>query len=261
MSTDARPIAERIRAAAELLEEVVADRALLAEVSEEERNRFLRATGLIARPDANDRRRLQKATRRERRAERAQRAEEVLSQRGIRKLRQEPVFVTPMFAPAGFGSPYLLTEKSQVPTPDAHNCYICKRDYTELHHFYDQLCPPCAELNFAKRGETGRPHRPRRAAHRRAREDRLPGGDQAAARGRAPDRHHALPARLRGALRGGAGLRGVGAPAWRYSGWTCATRPASRRSAASSCRRTSGWTSSSTTPARRCAARPSSTAT
>jgi len=154
MPTDARPIAERIRAAAELLEEVVADRALLAEVSEEERNRFLRATGLVARPDATDRRRLQKATRRERRAERAQRAEEVLSQRGIRKLRQEPVFVTPMFAPAGFDQPYLLTEKSQVPTPDTHNCYICKRDYTELHHFYDQLCPPCAELNFAKRGET-----------------------------------------------------------------------------------------------------------
>jgi NAD(P)-dependent dehydrogenase (short-subunit alcohol dehydrogenase family) len=146
--------AARIRAATELLEAVVADRALLAEVSMEERNRFLRAAGLIARPDAADRRRLQKATRRERRAERAQRAEEVLSQRGIRKLRLEPVFVTPMFAPQGFDSPYLLTEKSEAATPDTHNCYICKRDYTELHHFYDQMCPPCAELNFAKRGET-----------------------------------------------------------------------------------------------------------
>jgi NAD(P)-dependent dehydrogenase (short-subunit alcohol dehydrogenase family) len=155
MSMDVRPqgAAERIRAATELLEAVVADRALLAEVSAEERTRFLRAAGQVARPDADHRRRLQKATRRERRAERAQRAEEVLSQRGIRKLRQEPVFVTPrLFAPEGFDSPYLLPEQTHV--TDAHNCYICKRDYTELHHFYDQLCPPCAELNFAKRTET-----------------------------------------------------------------------------------------------------------
>jgi NAD(P)-dependent dehydrogenase (short-subunit alcohol dehydrogenase family) len=34
------------------------------------------------------------------------------------------------------------------------NCYVCKRDYTELHHFYDQMCPSCAAFNYAKRTET-----------------------------------------------------------------------------------------------------------
>jgi NAD(P)-dependent dehydrogenase (short-subunit alcohol dehydrogenase family) len=34
------------------------------------------------------------------------------------------------------------------------NCYVCKRDFTELHPFYDQLCPECAAFNFAKRTET-----------------------------------------------------------------------------------------------------------
>jgi NAD(P)-dependent dehydrogenase (short-subunit alcohol dehydrogenase family) len=33
------------------------------------------------------------------------------------------------------------------------HCYVCKQPFHELHHFYDQLCPPCAELNFRKRGE------------------------------------------------------------------------------------------------------------
>jgi NAD(P)-dependent dehydrogenase (short-subunit alcohol dehydrogenase family) len=33
------------------------------------------------------------------------------------------------------------------------NCYVCKQDYSAIHHFYDQLCPRCAELNFAKRTE------------------------------------------------------------------------------------------------------------
>eukprot|EP00927_Polykrikos_kofoidii_P046352 TRINITY_DN40583_c0_g1_i1.p1 TRINITY_DN40583_c0_g1~~TRINITY_DN40583_c0_g1_i1.p1 ORF type:complete len:561 (+),score=106.89 TRINITY_DN40583_c0_g1_i1:21-1703(+) len=30
-------------------------------------------------------------------------------------------------------------------------CYVCHRRFTTLHHFYDRLCPPCAELNWQKR--------------------------------------------------------------------------------------------------------------
>ena len=37
----------------------------------------------------------------------------------------------------------------------ARRCYICKQAYQELHHFYDALCPGCAELNFSKRTATG----------------------------------------------------------------------------------------------------------
>ncbi len=43
--------------------------------------------------------------------------------------------------------------------PDFHeavepqNCYVCKQDYSQIHHFYDQLCPACAELNLRKRTE------------------------------------------------------------------------------------------------------------
>eukprot|EP00047_Mylnosiga_fluctuans_P003828 m.231173 g.231173 ORF g.231173 m.231173 type:complete len:655 (-) comp12175_c0_seq1:118-2082(-) len=33
-------------------------------------------------------------------------------------------------------------------------CYICKTKFTVLHFFYDQMCPPCAKLNFAKRMQT-----------------------------------------------------------------------------------------------------------
>eukprot|EP01135_Chromosphaera_perkinsii_P001821 Nk52_evm90s210 gene=Nk52_evmTU90s210 len=33
----------------------------------------------------------------------------------------------------------------------AKSCYICKTRFTKLHHFYDLLCPSCAELNYAKR--------------------------------------------------------------------------------------------------------------
>src|SRR4029078_5452086 len=33
------------------------------------------------------------------------------------------------------------------------HCYVCKEGYKEIHHFYDQLCPSCADLNFRKRTE------------------------------------------------------------------------------------------------------------
>jgi hypothetical protein len=34
------------------------------------------------------------------------------------------------------------------------SCYICKRRFYQLHHFYDQLCPECADLNWKKRNQT-----------------------------------------------------------------------------------------------------------
>jgi NAD(P)-dependent dehydrogenase (short-subunit alcohol dehydrogenase family) len=33
-------------------------------------------------------------------------------------------------------------------------CYVCKAHFRELHHFYDQMCPPCAALNWDKRRQT-----------------------------------------------------------------------------------------------------------
>jgi len=37
---------------------------------------------------------------------------------------------------------------------EPQHCYVCKQHYTSIHHFYDQLCAPCAELNYFKRTET-----------------------------------------------------------------------------------------------------------
>lgn len=31
------------------------------------------------------------------------------------------------------------------------SCYTCKGRFDKIHHFYDQMCPRCAELNFTKR--------------------------------------------------------------------------------------------------------------
>ncbi len=63
------------------------------------------------------------------------------------------MFNTPnVFAP-------VRPDPSEVDDPDhretvlPQNCYVCKRDYTAVHHFYDRLCSECGEFNFAKRTE------------------------------------------------------------------------------------------------------------
>jgi hypothetical protein len=77
----------RIGRATDILEEIVADRAILADVDVETRNRLLQAAGQVSRPDVIDRRRLLKVSKRKRKAERVRREETVLADTGIRKSR------------------------------------------------------------------------------------------------------------------------------------------------------------------------------
>jgi NAD(P)-dependent dehydrogenase (short-subunit alcohol dehydrogenase family) len=163
-SAPARPVAngkardavsvEQLWAAAELLETVAGNRALLAGLSLEERKRLLKAAGDIYCPDVRERRRLVKARSRRRKADKLQRAETVLAETGIRKLRREKVFTTPnVFPPGNFEQHEIAGDPDFREVVEPQNCYICKRDYSTIHHFYDQLCPSCAELNFRKRTE------------------------------------------------------------------------------------------------------------
>ena len=151
--TESNSLPERFRAAAELLEKIVADRSLLADIPEADRNRLLNAAGRVSRPDALGRRQLLKVVKRKKRAEKVERAESVLAATGIRALRRQPVFITsPNIYPPK--STELLTSGEPVPeTEEPRKCYVCKKEFSTVHHFYDRLCLTCAEENFAKRTE------------------------------------------------------------------------------------------------------------
>jgi NAD(P)-dependent dehydrogenase (short-subunit alcohol dehydrogenase family) len=146
-------IAGELRAATELLESVVRDRGLLGSLSIEERTRLLSAAADVFNPDVVQRRRFTKAQRKQERAARIDADESLLADTGIRVLRGKPVFTTPnVYPPKGFESSDEANDTQQ--TLEEQHCYVCKQPYRELHPFYDQLCPPCAEFNFAKRSET-----------------------------------------------------------------------------------------------------------
>jgi len=148
-------LAAQLKAAAGILEKAVANRALLAGLPEKERMRLLKAAGEIYCPDVTARRRFVKATVRQRKAEKIQRDQSRLNKTGIRKLRREKIFTTPnLVPPVGFQQQEIEGDPEFREVVEPQNCYICKQDYTTIHHFYDQLCPSCGELNFRKRTES-----------------------------------------------------------------------------------------------------------
>jgi len=162
---------ERVRAAVELLEKLGGELPKLAELDEELRIRLVTAAGQLSRPDRYTRKALGKALARARVKARREADRAILDQTGIRALRREPVFRTPLPKPqwTALDAPLRDDEGEdawaeaearreegvpRVMVETARLCYVCKTQFHELHHFYDQMCPPCAELNFAKREQT-----------------------------------------------------------------------------------------------------------
>ncbi len=140
-------LAERLKAAIELLEQIARDRTLLQELSVEERTRLLSAAGDVFDPDVVARRRAAKELRRRKKNAKLAEDEATLAETGIRVLRSKPVFTTP-----NYELPIEVDEERET-LVDQH-CYVCKQEYSTLHPFYDQMCKECGDFNFAKRSET-----------------------------------------------------------------------------------------------------------
>jgi NAD(P)-dependent dehydrogenase (short-subunit alcohol dehydrogenase family) len=96
------------------------------------------------------------------RVEKSRRDEDALSGAGIRVLRRQPVFTTPStFAPRHF-EPHdvqpaegdeAAARDAEAASIDERACYVCKRRFPTVHHFYDRLCPECGDFNHRERDE------------------------------------------------------------------------------------------------------------
>jgi hypothetical protein len=248
---------ERVRQTTEFLEWIDEERQLLALLPIEDRQRLHRAVAQLHNPDPIARRQKQKAAERARNEAQLQRAETLLQETGIRALRRKPVYTTPnVFPPRNFEPADLHLgsgEDAPAEPVEVQHCYVCKREYTAIHHFYDQLCPKCAEFNFAKRTEL---------ADLTGRVALLTGGRvkigyQAGLKLLRAGAELIVTTRF---MRKSRILRS-GAIVWRSSDSTCAIRRAWKRFASSYWQRGRAWISSSTMRVRRCGGHPSSIST
>lgn len=161
-SADAVAFAARAASAMAFLAEVQAEPLRLLQLEPQLRAHLLELAGRVARPDLAQQRAFARAARKQRKAAARARDQAALAETGIRRLRQESVFPTPLPPPVAPGADIDSALAEPVPGGAAsgprprvaRNCYVCKDDYTELHHFYDALCPTCAELNWRKRHQT-----------------------------------------------------------------------------------------------------------
>ena len=232
------PGPEELRRAREVLEAVVADRALLAQLPDEERTRLLVAAGRTVHPETAAEAAPGAGRCARRRSGGSRRATAPCSPAtGIRAAREAEVFVPP---------------PRRLETRRAPRAFARGREAADLLRLQGRVPPRALLLRRAvprlRRAQLRealpdrRPRRPRGARHRGAGQDRLPGRAQAAAGRGDRGGHDPLPARRRAPLREPSPTSATGASACRSTASTCATRRASRSSAASSTASSRGWT-------------------
>ncbi|KDO25432.1 hypothetical protein SPRG_09374 [Saprolegnia parasitica CBS 223.65] len=116
----------------------------------------------------HDQKRLKKQERKRKVAQAAALDRQFINNTKLRKQRLDALdsltAANPAFPQIPDGAVPLLTNEATEDTPDEpmagedtpqlhgfRSCYVCKKRFDTLHHFYDQLCPACATLNFEKR--------------------------------------------------------------------------------------------------------------
>ncbi len=143
-------VLEDIGRCIQVLETLADQSELLAKISETDRIALITAAGKISRPDRAEIKKRNKDKKRQMRLAVVGKERQLRADTGIRKARESSVFT----APAQIEGPAPESGKELRHLDSPRNCYVCKAEFTALHHFYDSMCPECAEFNYRKRFQT-----------------------------------------------------------------------------------------------------------
>lgn len=143
---------DKLDACIALLEELAADADLLAEVPMDKRILLFKAAGQLSRPNRLEILKRQKAVKKGRRKKLLRQDRAARATTGIREARLASVFQAPaqVTGPVADNAPPNLTF--------SRHCYVCQREYTELHFYYDSMCRTCGDFNYGKRFQTAPLH-------------------------------------------------------------------------------------------------------
>ncbi|EQC44878.1 SDR family oxidoreductase [Bacteriovorax sp. Seq25_V] len=119
----------------------------LVHLSEEKRVKLLTLSGRLSRPDRKEIAKRQKDVKRIRKKKKTLADREARATTGIRTAREDAIFVAPKMI--GMDQASLNAAQPELSSP--RNCYVCKVEFTKLHHFYDTMCIDCGDLNYFKR--------------------------------------------------------------------------------------------------------------
>ena len=142
---------DNIDSAIQLLQALVADTDRLSLLSDEDHKQLLIAAGRLSRPARDEIRARGKRHRAKRKKAIIDHDRAARANTGIRSARTTDVFSAPLQL-EGQAMEDIQKDTAELKSP--RNCYVCREPFTKLHHFYDSMCMPCADLNYAKRFQT-----------------------------------------------------------------------------------------------------------
>ncbi len=150
MNTDEQLDLNQISSCINTLELLLDNPSVIAQLPNDQRIALLKAAGKLSRPGREEKKKINKEQNRLKRLQIIQKERQARAQTGIRKARENQVFIAPN---------QIETDNRNLSDSDTllnspRTCYVCKAEFTKLHHFYDTMCEKCAEFNYQKRFQT-----------------------------------------------------------------------------------------------------------
>jgi NAD(P)-dependent dehydrogenase (short-subunit alcohol dehydrogenase family) len=130
-----------------VLEHLLQNGDQLIDLSGDQFLKLMKAAGQITRPDKAEIKKRNKSVKVARKQGEKTSNRNARAATSIRSARSFSIYEAPLqiAAPESF----LTSEKRFLSSPQ--NCYVCKKPFIEIHHFYDSMCSECGDLNYAKR--------------------------------------------------------------------------------------------------------------
>ncbi len=138
-----------VRTCVRVLRAIEADRSHLTRFTQDQRRELLTLAGLVAKPERHHLVRMAKAFRRAEREAAKEQDRKAIEQAALRVQRRSPVFAPLWLEPP---KPEDLDERPRL--NKERDCYVCKQPFSKVHRYYDSMCEPCGEFNYAKREQT-----------------------------------------------------------------------------------------------------------
>jgi hypothetical protein len=138
-----------VRTCVRVLRTLEADRSHLTRLTQEQRRELLTLAGLVAKPERHDLVKMAKAFRRAEREAAKEHDRNAIEQAGLRVQRRSPVYAPLRLEPP---KPEDLDDRPRL--NKERDCYVCKQPFSKVHRYYDSMCEPCGDFNYAKREQT-----------------------------------------------------------------------------------------------------------
>ena len=138
-----------LHACLRVLKAIEADRSHLTRLTQEQRRELLTLAGLVAKPERHDLVKMAKAFRRAEREAAKEQDRKAIEQAGLRVQRRAATFTPLWLEPP---KPEDIEERPRL--NKERDCYICKQPFSKVHRYYDSMCEPCGDFNYAKREQT-----------------------------------------------------------------------------------------------------------